>query len=184
MNPMRNARKMNLKAFLMSDKLVVEKDGKRNLYTYDPTEEGLKVLKTTFKLELPLLLNVEEDQADDDEIEENNAYENGRPIDNVNSNENNNLNICLWNADGFVRFKNNQDIIKHFVNQEIMCICETWATVDTNMNPVLMDTFAKVFRQFVIRNLDDHLAALQYIIRNTSNVILNEFFTLSSLEWY
>ena len=72
-NPLMNARKMNLKAFLMSDKLVVEKDGKRNLYTYEPSEEGLKVLKTTFKLELPLLLKFEEDQAEEDDIEENNA---------------------------------------------------------------------------------------------------------------
>ena len=69
---MLNARKMDLKAFLMFDKLVVEKNGKRNVYTYEPNEEGLKIVQTKFKLDPSKLLNIEADNEVDGDIEDDN----------------------------------------------------------------------------------------------------------------
>jgi len=71
-NPMLNARKMDFKAFLMFDKLVVEKNGKRNVYTYEPSEEGLKIVQTKFKLDPSKLLNIEADNEVDADIEDDN----------------------------------------------------------------------------------------------------------------
>jgi len=70
--PLLNARKEKLKAYLRADKLIVEKDGKKNIYTYDETEDGLKTLQNNFKLDLAKLLAEELDETEiglDDENE-------------------------------------------------------------------------------------------------------------------
>ena len=70
--PLLNARKEKLKAYLRADKLIVEKDGKKNIYTYDETEDGLKTLQNNFKLDLANLLAEELDETEiglDDENE-------------------------------------------------------------------------------------------------------------------
>ena len=54
--PLLKARKEKLKAYLRADKLIIEKDGKKNICTYDTTEDGLKVLQGNFKLNLAKLL--------------------------------------------------------------------------------------------------------------------------------
>ena len=71
LKPMLNARKMKLKAFMIADKLIVDKDGKKNTYTYSAQEAGLKVVSKNFNLDPFQLLSVEhgddEDVAEDEE---------------------------------------------------------------------------------------------------------------------
>ena len=63
---MLNARKLKLKAFMVADKLIVDKDGKKNTYTYSVQEEGLKVVSKNFNLDPFQLLSVEhgDDEGD------------------------------------------------------------------------------------------------------------------------
>ena len=62
--PLLNARKEKLKAYLRADKLIVEKDGKKNIYTYDEAEDGLKTLQNNFKFDLVKLLAEELDETE------------------------------------------------------------------------------------------------------------------------
>ena len=70
LKPMLNAReKLKLMAFMVADKLIVEKDGKKNTYTFNVQEDGLKVVRKEFRLELSQLLSVEHANEDDTEEE-------------------------------------------------------------------------------------------------------------------
>ena len=109
LKPMLNARgKLKLKVFMVADKLIVEKDGKRNTYTFNVQEDGLKVVRKEFRLELSQLLSVEhanEDAMEEEYLDTGEHLESGRPVVHT-------LNICSWNPDSFMRFKDNREIIK------------------------------------------------------------------------
>ena len=42
--------------------------------------------------------------------------------------------MCTWNSDGFVRFVKNEELVSYLCKYDLICISETWATSDINID--------------------------------------------------